>query len=222
MGLPTYFNQLPKLNYLTTISATGVPAYTQLPNIFKLPYMQDDIFKYAAMYYTYTIKDGQRPEDVARLEYGDAGLYWIVLHVNNIVDPYQQWPIPSWAFEDYLVEKYGGWSAAGATSHYETVETRNAAGDIVLPGGIIVDSDFIYYYHHDPFNKVIDGGDYVLQSSLPVSVSYATVESRNNVAKCNINLLDRRYVNSYIKYFRDAVGQLDVHASFDYYQFENF
>lgn len=55
----------------------------------------------------YTIQDGEWPEDVAYKLYGDPKLYWTVLLVNNIIDPYNDWFVPSEVLEEFTAEKYG-------------------------------------------------------------------------------------------------------------------
>lgn len=203
MGLPTYFQQFPSLDYLTSINNAGVGKFTKTSNIFRRVRLKDSIFRYATFYYNYEIQEGETPESVAMKEYGDDGLYWLVLQINDIVDVYSQWPMTSYQLDQYILEKYGSWSNAEQVSHYETVETKNAAGDIALPGGIKVSSDFIFYYFPDPNNKVInEDGDFVQLSSLPVSVTHAEVERRDNEKKKLINLLDRKYVVEYLKLMR--------------------
>jgi hypothetical protein len=55
----------------------------------------------------YTIQDGEWPEDVAYKLYGDPKLYWTILLVNNIIDPYNDWFVPSEVLEEFTAEKYG-------------------------------------------------------------------------------------------------------------------
>lgn len=55
----------------------------------------------------YTILDGEWAEDVAYKLYGDPKLYWTILIVNNILDPYNDWFLPSEVLEESTKEKYG-------------------------------------------------------------------------------------------------------------------
>lgn len=41
----------------------------------------------------YVIADGERPETIANRVYGSPFYHWVVLHVNNIVSPYTEWPL---------------------------------------------------------------------------------------------------------------------------------
>ena len=44
----------------------------------------------ALAYMSYTIPDGDRPEDVAYYYYDDPSLAWLVLMSNDIIDPYPE------------------------------------------------------------------------------------------------------------------------------------
>jgi hypothetical protein len=213
MALPDYFNQFPELEYLTGINNAGIGTFTKTVNLFRTANLKETVFKYATFYYDYVIQNGEKPEDVARKEYDNDGLYWLVLQINNIVDPYQQWPLSDEDLDNYILNKYGSWAAAESISHYETLETKNTAGDVVLPAGLRVASDYIFYYHPDPHNKVEDDGEWVLLSSLPIPVSYAEQERRDNDKKKTISLLDRKYIPDYIRELRRYLGVLDTKKS---------
>lgn len=59
------------------------------------------------LYMPYTVKEGQRPEDIANFYYGSTDYVWLVYISNNIIDPYLQWPLAERDFNNYLIEKYG-------------------------------------------------------------------------------------------------------------------
>ena len=76
------------------------------------------------LYYTYRIREGERPDQVAHHYYKDEQLDWVVLMANNIVDPYFQWPMDSASFANYIDKKYGSNQAANqALHHYEWIVT---------------------------------------------------------------------------------------------------
>lgn len=61
-------------------------------------------------YYTfhpYTIEEGDRPDTIAYLYYGDPGYDWIVYFSNDIVDPYYDWYMDSDTFSRFIESKYG-------------------------------------------------------------------------------------------------------------------
>lgn len=58
------------------------------------------------VYYPYSIKDGERPDTIAYDYYGSSDYAWLVMIVNDIYDPYYQWPLTYSEFYDYLFKKY--------------------------------------------------------------------------------------------------------------------
>lgn len=86
-----------------------------------------------ALYLPFTVREGERPEDIANYYYGSTDYTWLVYMANNIIDPYLQWPLAEADFNNYLIEKYG---AASGRVGDEVVEwTREDNGD-----------NIIYYY----------------------------------------------------------------------------
>ena len=58
------------------------------------------------VYYSYTVPEGERAEDIALDYYGSVDYVWLVYMANNIIDPYYEWPMDGQTFNDYLVNKY--------------------------------------------------------------------------------------------------------------------
>jgi hypothetical protein len=85
------------------------------------------------LYLPYTVKEGQRPEDIANFYYGSTDYVWLVYISNNIIDPYHQWPMAEADFNNYLIEKYG--EQSGRVGEEVVEWTREDNGE-----------NIIYYY----------------------------------------------------------------------------
>lgn len=59
------------------------------------------------VYYNYTIKEGERADTIAHDYYGSSTFTWLIYVVNDIIDPYYQWPLSNTQMYDYLERKYG-------------------------------------------------------------------------------------------------------------------
>lgn len=82
----------------------------------------------------YTVKEGERPEDIAYHYYGSTDYTWLVYLANNIIDPYTQWPLSEENFNRYLIDKYA--EKSGRTG-YEVVDwLRNET----------IEENILYYY----------------------------------------------------------------------------
>lgn len=51
--------------------------------------------------------NARTPEQVAFDEYEDARLFWTILYVNNIIDPFTEWYMPPDQLYEYSINKYG-------------------------------------------------------------------------------------------------------------------
>lgn len=53
------------------------------------------------------VRDNEKPEDIAYEEYGDPELYWIILLLNDIINPYYDWILNDDRLLEYVKFKYG-------------------------------------------------------------------------------------------------------------------
>jgi len=56
---------------------------------------------------SYYIQEGDTPEILAKKFYNNVYYHWIILVVNDIVNPYEEWPRNSNAMFAYTEDKYG-------------------------------------------------------------------------------------------------------------------
>ena len=80
----------------------------------------DGIIDNFDVWYTHIIKDGERPDTLANLYYGDSYLDWVILMANKITDPVDQWPVEASLFDSYVEAKFGTdvESIKSKVSHY--------------------------------------------------------------------------------------------------------
>ena len=183
-----YFEPFPTINY--DLEKNNNP--TAVTNIF-LRYKVLDIFKNQfAVYYDYSIKDGERPDVIAAKYYDDPSLDWIILLTNNILDPQFDWPLDRESFDNFIVKKYGSVTAAREqTHHYEQITQQQE----VLFDGTIVPEEFFE----------IDLTTYnILSTSEKRIVTSYEYEERLNEEKRNIRLLSEEYVFDLINQVKDV------------------
>jgi len=66
----------------------------------------------------YVVKDMERVEDVAYAFYGNPEYHWVILLINEIVDPRSEWPLPDADVMTFVQFKYG---SPTDTHHWRTV-----------------------------------------------------------------------------------------------------
>jgi Base plate wedge protein 53 len=195
MSFPKYFQDFKNIKYAISTNKAGIPSYINIKDYFHLLRVRDDIFKEDTLYTEYYIQNGERPENVSYKVYGDEQYYWILLQINDITDYYNQWPLSSSEFEKFILKKYGSWSKASDVHHYETLETFDDNGNLVIPGGVVVGEDYVHIYP----NKPGSGEDVVELSAFPVPVSNVEYEQRVNEEKSRIVILKDQYISDYVR-----------------------
>ena len=164
----SYFNLLPNFKYLSPLKEGGKrDQYIEVKNLFKRIRLKSEVFQFALSFNDYIIDDGERPDTIAEGLYASAKYDWVVLLSANIINVEDQWPVPEGKLWDLADEKYGG--DLNAVHHYETKEVKNSDGKLILPGKLVVDSDFTI---QDPENYTQRINPTVAVSNWLVAVSY--------------------------------------------------
>ncbi len=99
----------------------------KLRNIMLKTNIIKDVFLSDTSFYTYQVKDGEKPSTVSFNYYGSVDFTWLVLLSNQIVDPYFEWVMSNQEFDSYLAQKYGSISLAQST----IVEYVDITGNVV-------------------------------------------------------------------------------------------
>ena len=133
----SYFKQLPNLDYPSLKNdRKSAYDYEIVKNLFKRAVLRDDVYGSLVNFEKYSVKDDERPDQVAYDFYNDSNLDWVILTTNNIVHVRDEWPMGSQDFLTYLNAKY---TDAELTNihHYETKVIRDAANNLIQPAGIL-------------------------------------------------------------------------------------
>lgn len=188
MSTPKYFKDFPDITYTLRSNHAGREDTIKIKDFFRLLRIKEDLLAENSLYTPYIVKNGERPDQISYSEYGDEQFYWVILQINDITDFYNQWPLSQLELEEFITKKYG--NKQGDAHHYETVETFDGADNLVLPGGLVVTSDFSYRYPSTPTENAF-------LTSLPVSVTNYEYEMRLNDKKGQIYILDPKYIFDY-------------------------
>lgn len=162
----------------------------------------------------YTVKENERPEDIAFYYYGSVDYTWLVLLANEIHDPLNQWYLNEELFHELLIKKY---SQMSGKKGYEVIDwTRNQT---ILDNILYYEKDGLSYsvnsfptvYETDlQGNFVLDSDGYKKPISRTVSSDYTPIriydyEFQMNENKREITLVDKSYVAQIEKEFRKKI-----------------
>ena len=189
--MSNYFKQLPDFDYVSRLPNAKIGDFITVKNLFKRGELRPDIFQDLTTFEKYQIKGDDRPDNVANDFYQNPSLDWLVLVCNNIVNIQTEWPMLQNDFERYMLEKYGTNAALEDVHHYETIETKDSEGTIMLEGGLQVESDFTmsYYDYYAGEQKTISSASGVK------TVTNYDYEIKIENAKRDIFLLKNAYLN---------------------------
>ena len=139
----------------------------------------------------YTVKNGERAEEVAYLYYGNPKYVWVVYLSNNIIDPYFEWPLDNYEFEQTLAKTYAAQALAASPSNVGWQAVVNWANSTSTTSNIV-------YYRRisDPtvrMNK--DGLAFVSDAADWQAVRVYDDEFEKNESRRNIQLLNKEYVS---------------------------
>lgn len=201
MGKPNYFSNFPNIDYAIESDHAGNLTQLEIKDYFHLLRVREDIFTEDTLYNKYYVVNGERPDQVSYKKYGDERYYWLILQTNDIVDYYNQWPLSSVEFENFVVKKYGSFEGAHETHHYETVETLDSDGNLMLPRGIQVHKDYSFEYR-------ISRDDDDTKKSYPREVTNWEYEHELNEEKANISIIREEYIPDIMRDIKNYARQL--------------
>ena len=189
-----YFKQLPNIRYKNPLADKYTnDNFVTTKNLFTRAKLRDDAGRDITFLRSYTIKEGERPQDVADKMYGSPKYDWVVLITANIINVQTEWPLTGPQLYNFCVDKYG--NDLNAIHHYETIEVKDKEGRLIMPEGKIVDSNFTIRHpdtHNITLNPVIGVNNFLM-------------ETRENEKKRNIKLMRNAYLNNFIMETRNSV-----------------
>ena len=138
----------------------------------------------STLYDLYDIPEGETPELTALKHFGNSNYHWVILLTNDITDRYYGWPLTTYEFENYMIEKY---TNPDGVHHYEiTQSSGKTKGD--------GPSD---YSHKITVNSTVPGA---------TAVTNREYEQRIQDQKRQIKLLNAAYLPILLDEFANLVN----------------
>ena len=113
-----FFSNYPRIAYVITGGNSVVPDYTVAVNLMIRNKLRDAVEDDVTNFYPYIVPEGMRPDVLSYQYYGDTIYTWTIFLVNNIVDPYWEWPLNYKDFREYIIDKYGSVETAQSQIHH--------------------------------------------------------------------------------------------------------
>lgn len=110
--MANYFNNFPTTYYTLSDTNSDLDVVT---DVTKRIAFEQEFKKNSAAYIKYFVDDGDTPEIVAYKYYGDVEKHWIVLMMNDIIDPQYDWPLKESNVIKMMESKYSANASVGQT-----------------------------------------------------------------------------------------------------------
>jgi hypothetical protein len=203
-----YFNQI---NY--NVNDNYFDVVTNLMNRFTL---EEQFKNNVAVYYKYAIKDGETPEQLSKKFYGETERHWIILSMNNIVDPFYDWPLSHRAFIKYVENKYSSseyadtantnisgvtWSRSNIHSYFKTIETSYNNYDSSKTLEIDFDTYDTLITGQTIVDPALTDGNTIVKNVTKSSKTYYDYEYDENESKRSIKILKKEFVRPLMEEF---------------------
>jgi hypothetical protein len=172
------------------------------------------LLKNPLLFYSYDLKDSDRPDILAHKYYDDSDKYWMVLYANEIMDPLYDWPLTSQQFDAYLKNKYseaaGGdafvlsYTTSTVQEYRKIITTYDSTSLETTIKTVVVDlttyNSITAGSTTQTFFKIINGiststGASVTRTLSKSAVSIYDYELELNEAKQSIKLINSAYSN---------------------------
>jgi hypothetical protein len=216
-----YFNFFPKTAYYKSKDSTSLDVVTNITTRYNF---NDTLKQNAATYYKYEIKDGDTPEILASKIYGSPEKHWIILAMNNIVDPLYEWPLGQRTIGKFIEAKYSSssyantaytgvtgleWATNNTQAYYKVEKRTDTSTGLYREDRIRLDANTYA-------NVVISDTNYTLEDGTPLRIvvsketkTYYEYENELNENKRNITILKPEFVidieAEFINVMKDSV-----------------
>ena len=208
-----YFRYYPRTIYAQDAEQDSVDVVTNLVTRFSF---EKKFKENTSVFQKYDIRDGDTPESIAYKLYGSSENHWIVLAMNDIVDPQYDWPLDQITLNNFIDSKYTAnanvgqsglsWARSNIHSYYK-IETRTTISSGEFVENIIeVDSETYANIAPTSTTVTVPRGMQVKIDTTKNTKTYYDYEVDYNERNRTINLLKSQYVDAATSEFKRVIG----------------
>ena len=202
--MANYFSKYPAIYY----SFDDYKTSKYVTNILSRFSLESALKENTSVFYNYDIRDGDTPEILASKLYGSSERHWMVLAMNDIVDPQFDWPLQYETLITFVDEKYMAnansntagagltWSRGNIQSYYR-VETTTMPGNIIDVKEYEIDANTYANTVISLNNSVtLSDNTVVIFDTTKITKSYYDHEFELNEQKRKIKLIKPEFVSA--------------------------
>lgn len=130
--------------------------------------------------------NGRSPEQMADDIYGDSSLFWTILYINNVVDPFIDWYMTDSQLYSYCIRIYG------ESNIYKTRYFKNISTGEYISG----DSASIFF--------TMQSNNQDLPEYITAITNY-NHEELKNIKKSQVKIIPKSYISRFVDDYKKAL-----------------
>ena len=208
-----YFRYYPRTIYAQDIEQDSIDVVTNLVTRFSF---EKKFKENTSVFQKYDIRDGDTPESIAYKIYGSSEKHWIVLAMNDIVDPQYDWPLDQITLGNFINSKYTAnanvgqsglsWAQSNIHSYYKIEKRTTISTGDFKEDTIEVDANTYANISVTTTTVTIPNGKQVKVEILKEVKTYYEYEVDYNERNRTINLLKSQFVDAATSEFKRVIG----------------
>lgn len=199
-----FFKYFPKTPY--TLEGNDIDYLT---NITSKVSFEKEFRENSVVFYEYIISDGETPDIIAHKIYGSSERHWIILLLNEILNPQFDWPLSDSSLRKYIDKKYQGqqyannstegagttWSQANIKNYYRVeTKTNTKLNEVISIEKTSLTQNAYANLTSSSANYNLQDGTELRIDITKESISYYNYELEENDNKRSIKILKPEFV----------------------------
>lgn len=211
-----FFNYFPKSLYYLNDDQVSLDAVTNLTfkTVFNNTFKENSV-----VYYDYIVSEGETPEILADKIYNSSERHWIILMMNNIINPFLDWPMSYTSLNKYIDSKYSAnnyadtantsvsglyWSQSNIKEYFiKEKRTILNTGEYSEKTIIITSNDYANTSPVTSNNYTLSDGTQIELKTTRGTKNYYDYEIEKNEEKRKIKILKQEFIPLMEKEFKN-------------------
>lgn len=199
-----YFNYFPRTFYSPTSENRNLDVVTNIISRFSF---ESGFKENLSIYYEYDIQDSDTPEIIASKIYNSPERHWVVLLLNDIIDPQYDWPLDYRTLIRFIDNKYTvnantsagetglEWAQSNIKSYFKVKTKTDLISNTVEMRRLEIDANTYANVSETTTSYTLQNGSSVSVAITKETLSYYNYELEENENKRTIKILRPEVVN---------------------------
>jgi hypothetical protein len=198
-----FFESFPRISY----TLDDYDSEQVVVDIFKRVIVSKEYQENSSFYETYEVLHGETPEDISYRFYGTQNLHWLILMVNNVIDPRFEWPVSEENLLKAVADRYGGEKNTFTINRAKNKEGYQVETFFLLSEESTHTDPVRILFESNDINSINTPIEYADSPDITDYVSNYEVEEIKNENYRNIKILKSEYVQEILSNYKTLISQ---------------